>query len=187
MKRSLVIVGSILVVVILAGAAFLGGMNVGKAQAQSEQNAFFASRGVDPNATGGTGGTGAQGGGAGGFFGGGTGGAGGAAGRALANRGATGTIEKIDGNTITLTTNQGATVTVSITDNTPILKSAAGSKSDLQVGTHVLVIGDRSGNNLSATGIQITDRPAGMDSIFGAGGFGGGRRGAGTPTPTPTK
>lgn len=182
MKRSLLIVVGILAVMALVGGAFWGGMNMGKAQAQDQQNSFFASRGFDPNnlpggANGGAGGTG----GAGGFFGAGGQGAGGARGQ----RGATGTIEKIDGNTITLTTLQGDTVTVNIADSTPILKTNAGSSSDLKVGTHILAIGERSGNNVSATGIQITDRPAGMDAIFGAqGGFGGRRV---TPTPTPSK
>jgi hypothetical protein len=172
----------------LVGGAFWGGMNMGKAQAQDQQNSFFASRGFDPNnlpggANGGTGGTGGTG-GAGGFFGAGGQGAGGVRGQ----RGATGTIEKIDGNTITLTTAQGDTVTINITDSTPILMTTQGTKSDLKVGTHILAIGQRSGNNVSATGVQITDRPAGMDTIFGAqGGFGGQGGRGGTPTPTPSK
>src|SRR3954469_2648538 len=109
MRGPVSIIGAVVVALILAGGAFWGGMNMGKAQAQNEQNAFFASRGFDPNNLP----TGAGGAGGGGFFGGGAGGAGGAngaAGRAAA-RGATGTIEKVDGNTLTLSTNQGVSVT----------------------------------------------------------------------------
>src|SRR6476659_4191560 len=108
MKKPVVIIGGIVFALLIAGAAFWGGMNVGKAQAQDTQNNFFASRGFNPNdANGGGGGgfTGGQGGGAGGQ---GTG----AAGAALRQRGAFGTISKIDGNTITLTDTQGGTTTV---------------------------------------------------------------------------
>lgn len=179
MRGPVSIIGAVVVALILAGGAFWGGMNVGKAQAQNEQNSFFANRGFDPNNLP----NGAN--GAGGFAGnGGAGAAGGAAGRA-AQRGAAGTIEKVDGNTLTVTTNQGDTVTVNLGDNAPVLKSVLGDKTDLKPGTHILAVGTRSGNNIAATGIQITDRPNGVDSIFGgAGGFfgGGGRRG--TPTPT---
>src|SRR5689334_7630306 len=119
MKKPVVIIGSIVFALLVAGAAFWGGMNVGKAQAQDNQNNFFASRGFNPNdANGGGGGfTGGQGGGT---FGG-AGGAGGA-GAALRQRGAFGTISKIDGNTITLTDNQGTTTNVTLSASTQISK-----------------------------------------------------------------
>src|SRR6476661_7433106 len=142
-------------------------MSVGQAQANSAaQNTrnFFANRGVDPNAAGGAGGgAGAQGsGGGGGFFGGGggagTGGQGGAAG-AGARRGATGTVTKVDGNTITMTDQQGKTVTVNLANDTPIVKTALGTTSDIKTGTRILVTGTRSGDNVSATQITIADMP----------------------------
>src|SRR5262245_19383883 len=70
MKKSVIIISSLVFALLVAGAAFWGGMNVGKAQAQDAQNSFFASRGFDPNnlPAGGTGANGAGGGG--GFFGG---------------------------------------------------------------------------------------------------------------------
>ena len=95
-------------------------------------------------------------------------------------RGTFGTITKVEGNTITVTDNQGQTVTVTISDNTPVVKTVLGSKSDLTTGAHITVAGTRSGNNVAATGIQITDQPAGVQGIFG--------RPPGTPRPqvTPT-
>ena len=147
MNRVLAVLGGIVLAAGLLGGGFLAGMNMGKAQAQEEQAAFFRSRGVDPGDV--------------------APGAGGA--------GAVGTIDKIEGNTLTVTTNQGDTVTVQIADDTPVLKEVAGSKSDLAVGTRVLVVGERSGTNVAARGIQITD---------GAGGVGG-RFGAPRLTPTP--
>ncbi len=190
MNRVMSIIGGIVVILILSGAAFWEGMNVGKAQAQDDQNAFFASRGINAPAADGAGGAG----GAGGFGAGGAGGAGGAAGGfggrggagGLAQRGAAGTIDKIEGNVITVTTAQSQTLTINITDNTPIIKTTLGSKGDLKPGARILAIGTRSGNNVAATGIQITDMPAGVGNIFGNGFFGGGG-GRNRITPTPTK
>jgi hypothetical protein len=162
-------------------------MNVGKAQAQDQTNGFFASRGFDPNnlpAGGTAGGTGT--GGAGNFFGrGGQNGQGGAG--AFANRGATGTITKVDGNTVTITDAQGQAVTVNIAASAPIVKSVSGTAADLKVGGHILAIGQRSGTNVSATAVQITDQPDGTQGLV-PGGFGGpGRGNRATASPTPTK
>ena len=184
MKRSLIIVGVILAAFALAGGAFWGGMNVGQAQANSAaQNTrnFFASRGVDPNNA-----TGAAGAG-GGFFGGGgggaggQGGAGGAGGARGGQRGAVGTVTKVEGNTITMTDQQGRTVTVNLANNTPIVKTVLGTSSDIKAGTRILVAGARSGDNVSATQITIADMPSGVSNPFG--GFGG----RPTPATTPTK
>src|SRR5437868_2384399 len=112
MKRPVVIAIAVLVVLVLAGGAFWGGMNVGKAQAQNDQNAFFASRGFDPNAAGGGGNvTGA------GDTAGGAGGQGGQGGARGGFRGTFGTVSKVDGNTITVTDAQGQTVTVTVSDS----------------------------------------------------------------------
>lgn len=175
MRRPAVIIIGIVIALALAGAAFWGGMSVGKAQAQNEQNNFFASRGFDPNnlPAGGFGGAGG--------LAGGTGGQGQGGARGAGARGAAGTIQKVEGNTVTIQDNQGNTVTVTITDSTPIVKTVSGSKSDLVAGKRIVVQGSRSGNNVAATGIQITDLPAGMQSIFGGGG--GARGPRATPTP----
>jgi hypothetical protein len=175
MKRVLIVLGSIVFALVLAGGGFFAGVNIGKAQAQDAQTAFFRQRGFDPNAAGTGGAAGGQ-----GFFGGagGQGGAAGQGGTAGARRGVTGTVQKVDGNTLTVTSAQGETVTVQITGSTPIEKTVAGSTSDLTVGANVLVIGTRSGNNVAATAIQLTDGAAGLGGLFGGGG-----RGRATPTP----
>jgi Domain of unknown function (DUF5666) len=166
------IIGAILFVGLAAGGSFVWGMNTGKAQAQSEQNAFFASRGFDPNnLPGGQGGTGG--------FGGQVPGGAGANGLRGA-RGTGGTIDKIEGNTITITDFQGQTVTVNIADSTTIVKTVIGDKSDLAVGKRITVQGERSGNSVSATSIQVSDLPDGVTVP----GFFGGRT---PPTPTPGK
>jgi hypothetical protein len=175
MKRVLIVLGSIVFALVLAGGGFFAGVNIGKAQAQDAQSAFFRQRGFDPNAAGTGGAAGGQ-----GFFGGagGQGGAAGQGGTAGARRGVTGTVQKVEGNTLTVTSAQGETVTVQITGSTPIEKTVAGSTSDLTVGANVLVIGTRSGNNVAATAIQLTDGAAGLGGLFGGGG-----RGRATPTP----
>ncbi|HEX6606886.1 MAG TPA: hypothetical protein VF276_08230 [Chloroflexia bacterium] len=172
----MLVVGLVIGLIIAAGA-FIGGMNMGQAQAQEQQNQFFAQRGFNPNAAGGTGA-----GGAGGQFGGagGTGGAGRTGG--AAGRNATfGTIKKIDGNTITLTVPNSEDITVSLPANATIIKTVTGTVSDLKEGQRLTVMGTRSGNNVAATAIQVTDLPAGENFP----GFGGGRNGGARATPTP--
>jgi hypothetical protein len=168
MNRVLAVIGGVVLAAVLVAGGFLAGVNLGKAQAQEEQAAFFRSRGVDPGAV-------AP--GAGGF--GGRGGLGGGQGQraGAAGAGAAGTIDKIEGNTLTVTTNQGDTITVQIADDTPVVKEVAESKSDLGVGMRVLVVGERSGTNVAARGSQSTD---------GAGGLGG-LVGGPRVTPTPGK
>src|SRR5205085_1408576 len=139
-------VGGIVLAVVLVGGGFLVGMNMGKAQAQDAQNAFFASRGADPNNPGGTGG---------GFLGGGANGAGGTGGGNAARRGAAGTITAVNGNTITVMDTQSQTLTIQLSNSTTIMKTVAGTPSDLTVGANIVVVGDRSGNNIIATTISL--------------------------------
>jgi hypothetical protein len=77
--------------------------------------------------------------------------------------GTSGTLAKIDGNILTLTTSQG-TVAVNISADTTIQKTMTGTLSDLQVGESLFVMGnpDASGN-ISATSIQI--QPQGWSSL----------------------
>jgi hypothetical protein len=168
------LVAGLVIGLIIAAGAFIGGMNMGQAQAQEQQNQFFAQRGVNPNAAGGTGGAAGQFGGAGAA--GRTGAAGGA------GRNATfGTIKKIDGNTITLTVPNSDDITVSLPANATIIKTVTGTVSDLKEGQRLTVMGARSGNNIAATAVQVTDLPAGVNVP----GFGGGARGGARATPTP--
>ncbi len=156
---------------IIAGGAYIMGMNAGQAQAQDQTAQFFRSRGADPNATGAGAGTGA-----GGFAGAGFAGRG-AAGGAGGAGGTIGTISKVDGNTLTVTAPNQGDVTVSLPTDIQITKTVTGTVSDLRPGTQVLIRGQRSGNNVTATNIQIT---SGLADFFGGG---GGRRAQQTPTP----
>jgi Cu/Ag efflux protein CusF len=153
-------------------------MHMGQAQAQEQQNQFFAQRGFNPNAAGG-----AAGGAAGQFGGTGAAGAAGRTGAAgAAGRNATfGTIKKIDGNTITLTVPNSDDITVSLPADATIIKTVTGTVSDLKEGQRLTVMGARSGNNIAATAVQVTDLPAGTNFA----GFGGGRNGGARATPTP--
>jgi hypothetical protein len=142
-KKVVITLGVIVLVLAVGGGAFYGGMLFQQQQAANAR-AAFANRGG-----GGGGGGAGGGGGGGGFFGGGNGGNGG-------GRGAVGQIKSIDGNTITLSTPQSV-VKVTLTGTTQIEKFVAGSSSDLQVGTRIVVRGaaDSSGN-VTADNIQIT-------------------------------
>jgi hypothetical protein len=77
-----------------------------------------------------------------------------------------GTIQSIDGDTLTVTTADGSTVKVEVGDDTQIQVTKEGSVSDLTEGTTIIVSGSRSGDTLDA------------DSISEGGGLGG----AGPPT-----
>lgn len=70
-------------------------------------------------------------------------------------RGANGTLAKIDGNTLTLTTAQGP-VTVSVDSSTTIRKTATASLSDIQEGAYIFASGDQDEKgNITAISIRI--------------------------------
>jgi hypothetical protein len=131
LKKVLVGLGVIILVVALAGGSFYAGMLFQRAQASRIQADFFADRGGAPG-PGGAGGVGGPGG------------------------GAVGQITRIDGDTLTLSTQQSE-VTVSLTDTTRIEKTVAGERGDLQPGDTIVVRGERdSAGNVVAEDIQIT-------------------------------
>jgi hypothetical protein len=96
-------------------------------------------------------------------------------------RGAGGTLDKIDGNILTLTTTQG-TVTVNIGSDTTIQKTITGALSDLHESEFLFVMGnpDASGN-ISATSIQI--QPQGWSPPSAPPGSRGTSNQSGTRTP----
>ena len=144
---------------LIAVGAYLYGVNAGQAQAASQTQQFFQSRGAaGTGGTGGTGGFAGAGGAAGAFAGRGTGAGGGAT---------VGTISKVDGNTLTLTVANQGDVTVSLPATIAISKTVTGTVADLVPGTQVLIRGQQSGTNIAATNIQIT--PAGAAGFFGRG------------------
>jgi uncharacterized protein DUF5666 len=131
-KKILVILGGLILILAVGGGSFYGGMLYQQQQAANVR-AAFANRGGGGSGLGGVGGNG--------------GGQGGSA---------VGQIKSIDGNTITVSTPQSV-VKVILTGTTQIEKFVAGSSSDLQVGTRIVVRGtpDSSGNIIANT-IQIT-------------------------------
>ncbi len=151
MRKPAILLGVVLGVLVVAGGSFFGGMAFQRYRQTSVQQQFFADRGF----------------GAGGqapLFGSGgpqgefvpfgdAGGAGG--GQAVTERGANGTVESLEGDTLRLTTAEGE-ITVTLTDETVLTLTATGERSDLQAGARVTVIGQRDDSgDLTAAVIQI--------------------------------
>jgi hypothetical protein len=85
-----------------------------------------------------------------------------------------GTVTKVDGGTITISSFDGSTTTVTTTPSTTVLKSVQGSFSDLKLGQKVRAIGT-TGSDGSVAATSINEGSAGF-------GFNGsGRRAQGTP------
>ncbi|MBI4236199.1 MAG: hypothetical protein HY688_02430 [Chloroflexi bacterium] len=84
---------------------------------------------------------------------GGFGGAGGARGGGTAGR-----IEKVEGSSLTVSTAQGGTVTIVLSDATAISKTAAGSRADLRPGVQVVVAGQRQADG-TVQATQVTIAP----------------------------
>ena len=87
--------------------------------------------------------------------------------------GTSGEVIAKDASSITVKTRDGSTKIVFVSGTTQVVKTAAGSQSDISMGTNVTAIGPaNTDGSVNAQSIQI--RPAGMN-------FGGGR-GSSTPT-----
>ncbi len=96
-----------------------------------------------------------------------TGGIGGFAGRG----GLTGTVDKIEGNTVTITTAQGP-LQATLSGDTTVRKTTVGTVADLTPGLQVMVVGQRGADGtVTARSIVIT--PEGVN-LFGGGAFAGG-------------
>lgn len=90
--------------------------------------------------------------------------------------GTNGTIESIDGATITLMGQDGAATQVLTTEETTLTSSSEGTVADLQVGDNVRVMGSGSGTELTAELVVDSGDVAATE------GFGGpGQRPGGTP------
>jgi hypothetical protein len=79
--------------------------------------------------------------------------------RGAAGRGTVGTVEKIDGTTVTLKTAQGSDVTVSTSDSTTVGLTQPGKLSDLKPGATVTVQG-RAGSDGTVAAQTIVQQPA---------------------------
>ena len=85
--------------------------------------------------------------------------------------GLSGTIEAIDGNTVTVNTSQGA-LRATIGAETTIQMLAEGTLADLLEGMRVTVVGQR-GDDGSVQASSIFIAPEGADAFFGGGFFSG--------------
>jgi hypothetical protein len=79
-----------------------------------------------------------------------------------------GTIDSIDGNSLVITLADGTKLTVAATDSTTVTTSVPGTVDDLKVGERITVVGQTSGDTLTATSIneggQFESRPGGPES-----------------------
>ncbi|MDT8909897.1 DUF5666 domain-containing protein [Amycolatopsis sp. PS_44_ISF1] len=80
-------------------------------------------------------------------------------GRGAAGRGTVGTVEKVDGTTVTLKTAQGNDVKVSTSDSTTVGLTRPGRLGDLEPGATVTVQG-RAGADGTVTAQTIVQQPA---------------------------
>jgi hypothetical protein len=136
MKKILLVIAGIALLAIAAGAGFEYGKTYQSNQASQIRSQFLRSRGINPNGSGGD-----Q---AGGFGGGGFGG------------GTFGQLKSVNGNTLTVTTQNGD-VTVDLTAATQIEKTTAGTPADLQAGQQLIVRGQSdSSGTVTAQSVQIT-------------------------------
>lgn len=125
-------------ILLIAGAGFYvgrqNGIGAGLAQRQRATDQFLAERGGNH-----AGGQQGQGGGQDRFGG----------------QGQAGTVQSVNGNTITIQTSNGATATIQVGDTTAIRKQVAGQVSDIRAGDRIVAFGDRSGDVLQATAVQL--------------------------------
>jgi hypothetical protein len=155
MNKALKVILGVVVVVVIAAGSFYGGMVFGKSRASASAATVpmnFPEGFQPPDGAAlpgdGTGRFGAR-------------GQDGAAGGFAAQPGMIfGEIESIDGNTLTLLTQAGGTLTVQVTDTTLIEKNASVAASDLAAGDTVIVSGsDNDDGSVTARSVQVA--PAG--------------------------
>ncbi|GAA3211617.1 hypothetical protein [Actinocorallia longicatena] len=146
-------------------SAFPGGQNANRPGGFNRQNGGFG---------GGQGGQNGQNGGGGGFGGG--GGQGGGF--------TTGTVTKVEGDTIYLQTRDGQTIKVKSTGTTKITVSKEGKASDLKNGATIVVVG-QAGSDGTIEATTVTEggglRPGGFGGQGGGQGQGGGGQGPAQP------
>jgi hypothetical protein len=146
MKKILIIAGMILVIGLVAGGSFWGGITYQTNKVNQARLNFENARGQAPNAGAAFPGGGAPNGQApsGGFSGGGT----------------VGQVKTIEGNVMTISTAQDVT-TVNLSSATQIEKSVAGTADDLQPGMRVMITGQKDSNgNITASQITILNGSA---------------------------
>lgn len=153
MRKLAVVLGAVLVLLLVGGGSFYGGMVFERSRQTNLQAQFFAGRGFSEGGQIPLGGIPSEG------FGQFTG-PNEPGGQGVIGRGANGTIESLEGDTLQLSTGQDVT-TVLLTDQTVISRFVTGERSDLQPGERILVVGERDDSGkITATSIQIlSDAP----------------------------
>ncbi len=148
MRKPVILLAAVLGVLVVAGGSFFGGMAFQRYQQTNVQQQFFADRGFAAGGQAPLFGSGVP---ESGFvpFGNAAGGQG------AAGRGANGTVESLEGDTLQLTTTEGE-ITVTLTEETVLSRTTAVVRSDLQAGAQVTVIGERDDSgDITAAVIQI--------------------------------
>jgi hypothetical protein len=161
----------IVALILVAGAGFYSGNLVGTRTGEQNRaraaQQFFGQRGGGQG-----GGQGGQGGGQGGGFRGG---------------GVTGMVSAVSGNTITVTTRNGQTMTVQLADQGTVRKQVDGQLSDIKAGDQIVAFGTQNGDTFQATNIQIGQLGGGQGGQGGGQGQGQGQgQGGGQTQATPT-
>ncbi|MBI2908583.1 MAG: hypothetical protein HYX92_13140 [Chloroflexi bacterium] len=92
-------------------------------------------------------------------------------------RGTTGTIDKVEGSVLTITTQQGP-ARVNMAKDATITAMKQVAADELKVGARILVTGDKQGDgSINATAIQLMPERAGRDAAGAESGAGSGRTG----------
>jgi hypothetical protein len=166
-SRSMGMLTTGLVVVVVAGLGFLGGVKVQQHQAGGAGGGAAGFAGRLPQRPGGTGAAG-------------TAGAPGAAGGAAGAGGATvGTVKLVDGNVIYVTSVNGDVIKIRTSAGSTVTKSSTATVGDIRPGDSVLVQGE-AGSDGTIAATRVTDNGAGgAAGGFGGAGGGGGFRGGG--------
>jgi hypothetical protein len=141
MKTTLIVIGLIILVVLVAAGSFYGGMVYQTNQASQVRQEFMAARGMTdegqmPSGMPPMGGQFQQ------------------DGSGFPGRGAAGQVKSIDGNVMTISTAQDVT-TINLSEETQIEMTVSGEISDLQTGMRVMVIGETEGDGV-VNASQIT-------------------------------
>jgi hypothetical protein len=140
MKTTLLIIGTFILVVLVAAGGFYGGMVYQTNQASQVRQEFMGARGITegqfPGEMPPMGGQFQQ------------------DGSGSPGRGAAGQVKSIEGNVMTISTAQDVT-TVNLSQDTQIEMTVSGEIADLQTGMRVMVIGETDGDGV-VNASQIT-------------------------------
>lgn len=82
----------------------------------------------------------------------------------------TGTVDSIDGSTLTIKLRDNTTAKVQLNADATIRKQVQGQPSDIHVGDFVIVNGTKNGDVLQAAGVQIGNNRPGAANRTGNGG-----------------